>query len=173
MFFTDLRTPPFLLLSLGLAALIGVSPSCCDKSKDYGYDYGYDDDTEDTVSPETVTALRDAEDDCVFLAEVTGRGEAMLRSAIVSGPGSIVPSGVQMSKDGGEIATAGTISSAFGDDDGWTAVFAASTLDGSPNGPVGTETSFDGTWSITLTVASPGTCADIEEPLSLKLVADD
>lgn len=173
MLFTNPQTPSFALLTLGLSALLVGTPSCCTDKSDYdSYDYDYYEDDDDTASPETVTATRDPEDDCVFHVEVEGRGEAMLRSALVSGAGSVVPSSVQLVKGAGDVANAGTISGTLGGDDGWTAVFSASTLDGSPNGPVGSVTDFDGTWTITLTVEAPNTCADIEDPLSLKLVAD-
>ena len=115
---------------------------------------------------------RDKEDDCLFTALVDDRGTAILQSAIVSGNGSVIPSGVQLSKDGGVASTAGLIGSAFGEP-GWTARFTIDPLDGGPNGLVGTNADFDGTWSIVLTVDPPKTCADVEVPLTLELLAEE
>ncbi|MHC4823202.1 MAG: hypothetical protein ACYTEP_04200 [Planctomycetota bacterium] len=176
MFSTPIRTLLLPIYLMGLAALLGSIPSCCDRDKgtsDYDYyDYEYDDDTEDSAPPETVPAARDDVDDCVFTAVVEDRGTAMLDSATVSASSGPAPNGVQLSKEGGDVAISGTVLRSS-DEPGWSATFSATTLTGTPNPPIGTEIELDGTWVITLTVDDSMTCADIATPLDLKLVTED
>jgi hypothetical protein len=164
------------VLPLSLAALLLAIPGCCDKGKgDEGYDdtYDYEDsDTEDTESG-IITALRDSENDCLFHAEVDGRPTATLRSASVTGSGSLIPNSVTLSKDGGAVGTSTAITAGLGGSDGWTALFTVSGIGATSNGPVGTELDFNGTWDITLTMADGDSCADVPEPLGLELVEED
>lgn len=160
-------------LPLSAVAILCLLPSCGGKDDlDGSYGYDYEDDTEDSETSPLVELTRDAEDGCLFVAVVDDRGTDLLQSATVSGTGSLVPSAVQLSKDGGATSTAGLIGSAIGEP-GWTAKFTVDPLDGSPNGLVGTETDFDGTWSITLTVDDSKTCDDIKLPLTLELLAEE
>jgi len=160
-------------LPLGLAATLLAIPGCCDKKGDEGYpgiDSEYEDDTEDTGA---ITASRDSEDDCLFLAEVDGRGTATLRSVVVTGSGGPTPTGASISKDGGTAGTANAISGSLDEGEGWTARFTVSGIGATTNGPVGTELSFDGTWSITLTMADGDSCEDVPEPLGFELIEED
>lgn len=158
------------LLPLSLATLLLATPSCSKKSDEVDE---IDSEYEDTSDTGPIAVERDEEDDCLFLTEVDGRGTATLRAALVTASGGPTPTALTLSKDGGEEATAGIITPSLDDEGGWIARITVSGIGATSNGPVGTELSFDGTWSMTLTMADGDSCEDVPGPLDLELIEED